>query len=150
MFTHDVITYEYLIILIVHFLFVILFLLFFFFFVVFVYIVLFFFFFFFFQAEDGIRDRDVTGVQTCALPIFRIQCSRPQRRSSAPASRSSSGVLARSRRLVGMTTRSVNGTAAPIMTPPIAQAQADVTSDAASADTKVRPANDACHGAARL
>ena len=24
---------------------------------------------FFFQAEDGIRDRDVTGVQTCALPI---------------------------------------------------------------------------------
>ena len=24
--------------------------------------------FFFFQAEDGIRDRDVTGVQTCALP----------------------------------------------------------------------------------
>src|SRR5437773_4618581 len=29
----------------------------------------FFVFFFFFQAEDGIRDRDVTGVQTCALPI---------------------------------------------------------------------------------
>src|SRR5690554_6506699 len=27
------------------------------------------FFFFFFQAEDGIRDADVTGVQTCALPI---------------------------------------------------------------------------------
>ena len=25
--------------------------------------------FFFFQAEDGIRDYDVTGVQTCALPI---------------------------------------------------------------------------------
>src|SRR5688572_32302868 len=29
-----------------------------------------FFFFFFFQAEDGIRDLTVTGVQTCALPIF--------------------------------------------------------------------------------
>src|SRR5690349_23851814 len=29
----------------------------------------FFFFFFFFQAEDGIRDLYVTGVQTCALPI---------------------------------------------------------------------------------
>src|SRR5256885_17058146 len=28
-----------------------------------------FFFFFFFQAEDGIRDYKVTGVQTCALPI---------------------------------------------------------------------------------
>src|SRR2546430_8314083 len=27
--------------------------------------------FFFFQAEDGIRDLTVTGVQTCALPIFR-------------------------------------------------------------------------------
>src|SRR5687768_17707567 len=29
------------------------------------------FFFFFFQAEDGIRDVAVTGVQTCALPICR-------------------------------------------------------------------------------
>src|SRR5690606_39989941 len=28
-------------------------------------------FFFFFQAEDGIRDFHVTGVQTCALPICR-------------------------------------------------------------------------------
>ena len=27
--------------------------------------------FFFFQAEDGIRDRNVTGVQTCALPIYK-------------------------------------------------------------------------------
>src|SRR2546427_8699939 len=26
--------------------------------------------FFFFQAEDGIRDLTVTGVQTCALPIY--------------------------------------------------------------------------------
>src|SRR6266568_8291969 len=32
--------------------------------------VVFFCFFFFFQAEDGIRDGTVTGVQTCALPIF--------------------------------------------------------------------------------
>src|SRR5215813_7346264 len=29
-------------------------------------------FFFFFQAEDGIRDADVTGVQTCALPISGV------------------------------------------------------------------------------
>src|SRR6266496_5078188 len=28
--------------------------------------------FFFFQAEDGIRDLDVTGVQTCALPISAL------------------------------------------------------------------------------
>src|SRR5438034_5477678 len=31
-------------------------------------------FFFFFQAEDGIRDHCVTGVQTCALPIFSCPC----------------------------------------------------------------------------
>src|SRR3712207_8560101 len=29
--------------------------------------------FFFFQAEDGIRDIGVTGVQTCALPIFQLR-----------------------------------------------------------------------------
>src|SRR5256886_10604603 len=29
----------------------------------------------FFQAEDGIRDLTVTGVQTCALPISRFQIS---------------------------------------------------------------------------
>src|SRR2546430_13333143 len=41
--------------------------------------------FFFFQAEDGIRDLTVTGVQTCALPIFSTAglacaprpCTRP-------------------------------------------------------------------------
>src|SRR6266496_1037156 len=31
------------------------------------------FFFFFFQAEDGIRDLYVTGVQTCALPICAVE-----------------------------------------------------------------------------
>src|SRR5256885_13091783 len=30
-------------------------------------------FFFFFQAEDGIRDYKVTGVQTCALPIYPLR-----------------------------------------------------------------------------
>src|SRR5258708_28927557 len=35
--------------------------------------------FFFFQAEDGIRDDLVTGVQTCALPIFQ-----PSRRANGP------------------------------------------------------------------
>src|SRR5699024_11718766 len=30
---------------------------------------------FFFQAEDGIRDRNVTGVQTCALPISETAAS---------------------------------------------------------------------------
>src|SRR5205807_6451189 len=35
---------------------------------------------FFFQAEDGIRDYKVTGVQTCALPI----CVRPLRQVGLP------------------------------------------------------------------
>src|SRR2546430_7385650 len=36
-------------------------------------------FFFFFQAEDGIRDLTVTGVQTCALPISpRLQLHPPR------------------------------------------------------------------------
>src|SRR5438876_7566241 len=49
--------------------------------------------YFFFQAEDGIRDGRVTGVQTCALPIFiqdqtsdklerRSGCGFPARRRS--------------------------------------------------------------------
>src|SRR5215216_718028 len=41
---------------------------------------------FFFQAEDGIRDDLVTGVQTCALPICSPWPRRPRR--SAPRSRS--------------------------------------------------------------
>src|SRR5262249_58998359 len=58
--------------------------------------------FFFFQAEDGIRDWSVTGVQTCALPISLWTCSRlarpliatmsvmapPLPRPTAPCSRS--------------------------------------------------------------
>src|SRR5207302_5600863 len=38
----------------------------------FFFFVCFFVFFFFFQAEDGIRDFHVTGVQTCALPISAV------------------------------------------------------------------------------
>src|SRR5205807_5374178 len=34
--------------------------------------------FFFFQAEDGIRDYKVTGVQTCALPISAARPRRPR------------------------------------------------------------------------
>src|SRR5699024_12081019 len=35
--------------------------------------------YFFFQAEDGIRDRNVTGVQTCALPILVEEAERAAR-----------------------------------------------------------------------
>src|SRR6266536_4051472 len=47
-------------------------------------------FFFFFQAEDGIRDPLVTGVQTCALPI-----SAPRGRSAAPPGDPAAGQLGR-------------------------------------------------------
>src|SRR5437879_13740629 len=42
------------------------------------------FFVFFFQAEDGIRDTSVTGVQTCALPIWRIHAVPWLRTSETP------------------------------------------------------------------
>src|SRR5690606_40680337 len=46
---------------------------------------------FFFQAEDGIRDFHVTGVQTCALPISSPTCSRTnQHFSQASTSREAS------------------------------------------------------------
>src|SRR2546430_12483843 len=40
---------------------------------------------FFFQAEDGIRDLTVTGVQTCALPISRSQFSSQRPAQSHPS-----------------------------------------------------------------
>src|SRR5215813_14971921 len=56
-------------------------------------------FLFFFQAEDGIRDADVTGVQTCALPIWRWP--RPTRAlRSRCRTRSGSG-MARAPRSAG-------------------------------------------------
>src|SRR5256886_7310315 len=41
--------------------------------------------FFFFQAEDGIRDLTVTGVQTCALPITPGPRAAPSRWRRSPA-----------------------------------------------------------------
>src|SRR5256886_6654295 len=49
---------------------------------------------FFFQAEDGIRDLTVTGVQTCALPISAT--SRPSESTSNAASAFASGTGPRS------------------------------------------------------
>src|SRR3712207_8502005 len=40
---------------------------------------------FFFQAEDGIRDIGVTGVQTCALPIFQDRPASPPRAREPPS-----------------------------------------------------------------
>src|SRR5437867_10884233 len=41
--------------------------------------------YFFFQAEDGIRARTVTGVQTCALPISVPASSRTRSRDRSPS-----------------------------------------------------------------
>src|SRR5438093_10142855 len=70
---------------------------------------LFFFFFFFFQAEDGIRDWSVTGVQTCALPIFAVP--RP-RRVLERRGRGTATLLAWSRRSVASVVRSFFSTEA--------------------------------------
>src|SRR2546427_962328 len=51
-------------------------------------------FFFFFQAEDGIRDLTVTGVQTCALPIWPDVRVRP---AAAPGARMALAVRPRPR-----------------------------------------------------
>src|SRR5687767_15187769 len=56
-------------ILIFHLVFFLFYLFFFIFFICSIFLIYCIFFFFFFQAEDGIRDKLVTGVQTCALPI---------------------------------------------------------------------------------
>src|SRR5256886_12942034 len=40
--------------------------------------------FFFFQAEDGIRDLTVTGVQTCALPISSLTHALASQRATGP------------------------------------------------------------------
>src|SRR6266700_5962388 len=64
-------------------------------------IIFLFFFFFFFQAEDGIRDFHVTGVQTCALPIsvrpLRRLPTRPPRCSTARCWETALGVTPRRR-----------------------------------------------------
>src|SRR5437879_8739446 len=45
---------------------------------------------FFFQAEDGIRDTSVTGVQTCALPIYAAERTAVDLRRRCTAAGSSS------------------------------------------------------------
>src|SRR5215510_8743125 len=49
--------------------------------------------FFFFQAEDGIRDGHVTGVQTCALPIWPRQGLHAADRRRQPAPGAQAGGL---------------------------------------------------------
>src|SRR2546429_4336705 len=73
--------------------------------------------FFFFQAEDGIRDVAVTGVQTCALPISLkrqkrpgnaglLRCSSCERRGQEASEASGSGRRRSEERRVGKECRS--------------------------------------------
>src|SRR2546430_12596163 len=56
--------------------------------------------FFFFQAEDGIRDLTVTGVQTCALPIYAAGVGRVDRDGVVRLRAEQDGLLDLGRRLV--------------------------------------------------
>src|SRR5438034_1579740 len=55
--------------------------------------------FFFFQAEDGIRDHCVTGVQTCALPIYRLMLGALRESGGGVAAVSESELVAAAREL---------------------------------------------------
>src|SRR3712207_8206681 len=56
--------------------------------------------FFFFQAEDGIRDIGVTGVQTCALPISHFGQPELGLQAVAPAETAAASLFADLRRLM--------------------------------------------------
>src|SRR2546430_8087461 len=69
--------------------------------------------FFFFQAEDGIRDLTVTGVQTCALPIWAARpedsvggLSKARRGSVRPTPSRQGGARRSEERRVGKECRS--------------------------------------------
>src|SRR3712207_7380962 len=67
------------------------------------------FFFFFFQAEDGIRDIGVTGVQTCALPICQAGCAARARATiSATCSAESDGTSPTLSPVAGLSTSIVS------------------------------------------
>src|SRR5207248_6519396 len=68
---------------------------------------------FFFQAEDGIRDRTVTGVQTCALPILakRVNLLREALGDNAQEPYYIAGVRSRGYRLVAAVSPAVRLTA---------------------------------------
>src|SRR5256885_15374806 len=58
--------------------------------------------FFFFQAEDGIRDYKVTGVQTCALPISALVIPGEHQRAQDRFGAAGLGALARPVALIGV------------------------------------------------
>src|SRR5437868_15334558 len=62
---------------------------------------------FFFQAEDGIRGRNVTGVQTCALPIYdTVAATSPRFVVRMPLRPKASASLTKSGPVIGVAARS--------------------------------------------
>src|SRR2546430_3007010 len=80
-------------------------------------------FFFFFQAEDGIRDLTVTGVQTCALPICQHVDLPEGGLVLAPAERAD--LIVDFRSLRGQSLRLVNTAGAPFDNSPSTQPAGD-------------------------
>src|SRR5215813_14851550 len=72
--------------------------------------------FFFFQAEDGIRAADVTGVQTCALPILALRGGPPD----GAEDEDDSGEAGRPRKAGGRDAGTRRGRARPLERPPTA------------------------------
>src|SRR5699024_10160824 len=97
--------------------------------------------FFFFQAEDGIRDRNVTGVQTCALPIY-FSMNSFSSQTATPSDCAFSSLLPAS---APATTTSVLPETLPVTLPPafstISFASVRVSSSSLPVRTKVIPEN---------
>src|SRR5258708_18362631 len=70
--------------------------------------------FFFFQAEDGIRDDLVTGVQTCALPISAAVDIRETFRRMAIRATVSSSFIAIRRKVSRISTAAASGSGLPL------------------------------------
>src|SRR5690606_39468801 len=66
-------------------------------------------FFFFFQAEDGIRDFHVTGIQTCALPILSTAAVRASNQTGRSPGRLRPCGIQRCRRRHGALATSSHG-----------------------------------------
>src|SRR6478609_3192858 len=111
--------------------------------------------FFFFQAEDGIRDKLVTGVQTCALPIWRAAAGRGWSRGSVRADGSRETVRALAgRRVVDpreLPARAARGGAARVPGEPVplvAGARIGARREAAPAAVRRLPGDRAAPGGA--
>src|SRR2546427_8918950 len=96
-------------------------------------------FFFFFQAEDGIRDLTVTGVQTCALPIY-LHRDPFDRYAAALRRRRNSSQVSVTPRVASPGTRNSSGTASTAeMAPHTTSAAGEIPNAAAKAITMASP-----------